>query len=83
MKLRSDLATEDVDGELIVLDKTAGKVHQLNSSASFVWICLRDGLAVEEIAHIISEECCIEREAALSDVQAVLAQFEALALLVD
>ena len=82
MKLRSDLGTEDVDGELIVLDKTAGKVHQLNSSASFVWNCLSDGLAIEDIALIISEECGIEPETALTDVRAVLAQFEALALVV-
>ena len=82
MKPRPDLAVENVDGELIVLDKEAGKVHQLNSSASFVWDCLSDGLSIDEIALMLSEACDVELEAALVDVQAALAQFEGLALVV-
>ena len=83
MKPRPDLAIENADGELIVLDKSAGKVHQLNSTASFVWDCLSDGLAVDEIALMLSEAFDVEPEAALSDVQAALAQFEGLALVVQ
>ena len=83
MKPRPDLATEIVDGELIVLDKTAGKVHQLNLTASFVWNCLGDGIAIEEIASMLSEDCDIEPETALSDVHTVLAQFRGLALVVE
>ena len=83
MKPRPDLAIENVDGELIVLDKAAGKVHQLNLSASFVWNCLSDGLAIDEIALMLSEAFDLEPETALSDVQAALAQFEGLALVVE
>ena len=83
MKPRPDLAIENVDGELIILDMTAGKVHQLNSSASFVWSCLSDGLAIDEIALMFSEACNVDPEAALSDVHAALAQFEGLALVVE
>ena len=83
MKPRPDLAIENADGELIVLDKSAGKVHQLNSTASFVWTCLSDGLAVDEIALMLSEAFDVEQEAALSDVQAALTQFEGLALVVE
>jgi hypothetical protein len=83
MKPRPDLAMENADGELIVLDKAAGKVHQLNSSASFVWDCLSDGLAIDEIALKLSEVFDVEPEIALSDVQAALAQFESLALVVE
>ena len=83
MKPRADLAIENVDGELIVLDKVAGKVHQLNSSASFVWGCLSDGLAIEEIAIMLSDACGINMEAALSDAQNALAQFESLALVIE
>ena len=80
MKPRPDLAIENADGELIVLDKAAGKVHQLNSSASFVWTGLGEGLAIEEIAHQLSEAFDIEPETALSDVRAACSQFEGLAL---
>jgi hypothetical protein len=83
MKPRPDLAMENADGELIVLDKAAGKVHQLNSSASFVWDCLSDGLAIDEIALKLSEAFDVEPKIALSDVQAALAQFEGLALVVE
>jgi hypothetical protein len=83
MKPRPDLAIENADGELIILDKAAGKVHQLNSSASFVWDCLSDGLAIDEIALMLSEAFDVEPESALSDVQAALAQFEGLALVVE
>jgi hypothetical protein len=83
VKPRPDLAIENADGELIVLDKAAGKVHQLNSSASFVWDCLSDGLAIDEIALKLSEAFDVEPEIALSDVQAALAQFESLALVVE
>ena len=83
MKPRPDLAIENADGELIVLDKASGKVHQLNSSASFVWNCLSDGLSIDEIAHMLSEKFDVAPEAALSDVEAVLAQLKDLALVVE
>ena len=83
IKPRSDLAIENADGELIVLDKAAGAVHQLNPSASFVWNCLGDGLSVDEIALMFSRAFDIDSATALSDVQAALAEFESLELLVD
>ncbi len=83
MKPRPDLAVEDVDGELIVLDKAAGKVHQLNSSASFIWTCLSDGLGIDQIVLMFSEEFDVEPATALTDVQTALAEFESLALVVE
>lgn len=81
MKPRPDLAVEKVDDELIVLDKAAGKVHQLNPSASFVWGCLKDGMNIDEIAARLVETYDVAPETALSDVQAAVARFDALALL--
>ena len=83
MKPRPDLAIENAYGELIVLDKAAGQVHQLNSSASFVWTCLSEGLAIDEIALELSEAFDIEPETALSDVRRTIEQFEELALTVE
>ena len=82
MRPRPDLAIENADGEFIILDKAAGRVHQLNSSASFVWNGLCDGLATDKIALKLSEAFDVEPEIALSDVEAILAQFEGLALVV-
>lgn len=83
MKPRSDLAVENADGELIVLDKVAGKVHQLNASASFVWNCLDNGVAVRDIAQMLSEECKVERQTALEDVEKIIAQLKDLALIIE
>ena len=49
-KPRPILAVEDSDGELIVLDKEAGGIHQLNRAASLSWQCLCEGIAADEIA---------------------------------
>lgn len=83
MKPRPDLAVENTDDELIVLDKKAGKVHQLNSSATFVWKCLDDGLVIDEIVLKLSETFDVEPEAAMSDVDAVLSQLKSLGLVVE
>ena len=80
MKPRPDLATEVADGELIILDKAAGKVHQLNSSASFIWHCIGDGLETADIALELSDAFGVERESAFLDVEEVVARFLALEL---
>ena len=83
IKPRPDLAIENVDGELIVLDKAASKVHQLNTSASFIWTCLSDGLDINETVILFSEVFDVEPAPALSDVQTTLAAFANLALVVE
>jgi hypothetical protein len=83
LKQRPDLAIEDADGELIILDKTAGKVHQLNLTASFVWNCMSEGLAIDEIARKLAEAFDIEQESALSDVRAAIVSFKDLALVIE
>ena len=83
MKPRTDLAVEDADGELIVLDKDAGKVHQLNRSAALVWQGLSEGLATDEIAVKLTNAFDVEHENAVSDVQTSITELRELGLLVD
>ena len=83
MKTRPELAVEEVDGEIIVLDKAAGRVHQLNPSASFVWRGVGDGLAIEEIGIMLSEAFDVDQAQAESDARATLAQLEDLGLVVE
>lgn len=83
MKPRTDLGVEDADGELIVLDKDAGEVHQLNQSAALVWQGLNEGLAIDEIAVRLTDAFDVEHESAVSDVQASITQLTELGLLVD
>jgi hypothetical protein len=83
LKPRTNLAIENTDGELIVLDKDAGKVHQLNKSASLVWHGLSDGLATNDIAAMLVDAFEIERESAITDVRAAVTQLRELGLLVE
>jgi hypothetical protein len=83
MRLRTDLAIEEADGELIVLDKPAGKVHQLNASASFICYCLNEGLSMEQIFDEVSRTFKIELGAAKSDVDTAVAQLIGLGLIVE
>lgn len=82
MKPRPDLAIEIVDGELVILDKAAGKVHQLNASATFVWHGISDGLGAEAIALKLSKEFDVGHGTASTDVRAAIAEFRTL-LLID
>jgi hypothetical protein len=81
MKVRSDLVVENAEGELIVLDKDGGKVHQLNQSAALIWSSLGEGLGADEIAKLLTDAFEVEHERAISDVQAAVAQFTELGLL--
>ncbi len=81
MKVRSDLVVENAEGELIVLDKDGGKVHQLNQSAALIWSSLGEGLGTDEIAKLLTDAFEVEHERAISDVQAAVAQFTELGLL--
>ena len=83
MKPRTDLAIENSDGELIVLDKDGGEVHQLNEAASLIWNGLSEGLGTDEIAVKLTSAFDVEHETAMSDVQATVAQFVELGLLED
>ena len=82
-KPRPDLAVENSDGELIVLDKDAGKVHQLNQSAALVWHGLSEGLAIDDIAARIADAFDVGLDNAVSDVQTTITQLRELGLLVD
>lgn len=83
MKPRSDLVVENADGELIVLDKDGGQVHQFNESAALIWNGLNEGLETEQISEKLASLFEVEHERALSDVLTTIEQFAELGLLVD
>ena len=34
---RSEINVREVDDETVIVDKVTGEVHQLNSTASYIW----------------------------------------------
>ena len=78
---REDLRTRQLGGEAIVLDRRQNQVHQLNSTARFVWTRLDGRMSVEGIADELIAEFGIDRETAERDLAQVLRQLAELGLL--
>src|SRR5262245_12987287 len=52
---RPDLTTCTVDGEVVIFDRAAGFVHQLNATASRIWDACDGTHSVEDIAAQLME----------------------------
>ena len=71
-----------VDGEAVLLDRAGGKVHQFNRTATFIWSRLDGRSSPQDLAAALADAFEVEPETAGRDVEALLAQFGALGLLV-
>ena len=80
---RADVLVREIDGELVILDRTRGLVHQLNDTASFVWQRCNGDRSVREIATDVAATFDVSVETAQRDVGATLEQLVELSLLVD
>src|SRR3954464_3625915 len=80
---RPDLLTCTVDGEIVILDRAAGYVHQLNATASQIWRACDGQHSVEEIAAQVTEQFESTPDAVLRDVVVALGNLERLGLLLD
>jgi hypothetical protein len=47
---RADVASVEVDGELVLYDDAAGVLHRLNGAAAALWMCLDGSSTLAEIA---------------------------------
>ena len=64
-----------------MLDRSGGRVHQLNVTASFVWSRLDGRTSPHDVAVAVAEAFDVEPETAARDVDALLEQFRTLNLL--
>jgi len=69
------LLVREVDGEVLVLDTEADRIHQLNASASFIWRQLANGASAEEIAEHLANEFDVVEHQVQRDVAEILGQF--------
>lgn len=81
-RLRPGLSVRVVDGELVILDRDAQKIHQLNSTASFVWNRLVEESDLDEVARELSRHFDVEESAALDDVRRIVEKLSELQLLI-
>ena len=75
------LVAREVDGEYILLDTVADRVHQLNPSASLIWQLCCDGATFDEIIEELAEVFSIGKDVARRDVEATIAKFMELGFL--
>ena len=78
---RDGLLVREVDGEILVLDPEADRIHQLNASASLIWRLHENGTDAARIAGALAVEFDLDEYTADADVKAALEQFRALQLI--
>ncbi len=80
---RADLNVEQIDDEVVILDRSSNEVHQLNPAASIVW----EGIAADEdidplvLSEQLGEAYGVSPDSVGSDVEILLEQFRDLGLL--
>jgi len=80
MKLREGLVVREVDGETVILDRSAGHLHTLNATATFIWQQMEANKTAIDIARVISQAFDIETEVAERDVTTVIENLKDLKL---
>lgn len=71
-----ELVEQVVEGEIVVLDKVAGLIHQLNSTAGTIWKACDGKATIDNIAAQIAEQYGIDIKLARADVVTTLQQLE-------
>ena len=65
--------TVDIDGEAVLLDQAAERLHHLNATAALVWACLDGRSTVGQIASDLGAELGVPVDTVLADTMAVIA----------
>lgn len=73
--------TRLIEGEIVILDREGGKVHQLNPVASCIWNSCDGSSSVDSIAERLVASFDVAPEKALRDVEALLQELQGLGLL--
>jgi Coenzyme PQQ synthesis protein D (PqqD) len=74
------LMVREVDGELLLLDTSSNRIHQLNRTASFIWQHCDDVGSEAELAAELAVEFDVEEGQALNDVTKTLHTLRSLEL---
>ena len=73
--------TVEIDGEAVLLDQSAERLHHLNVTATLVWACLDGRATVGQIASDLSAELGVPFATVLADTVGVICQLGAEGLL--
>jgi hypothetical protein len=71
---RPELGVRVLDGETVVLDRRAERIHQLNETASYIWERCDGSRTVSEIASELAGAFDVDPATAETDVAVVVRQ---------
>jgi hypothetical protein len=80
---RADLGVRVVDDETLVLDRAGGCIHQLNTTASFIWQRCDGQRTIHEIADDLARAFDVDADTARDAVTTSVRRFTELGLLQD
>jgi hypothetical protein len=75
------IMVREIDGQLVVLDTEANKLHQLNVTAGFIWRLCETGASIDTIAARLAESFDVAEPTARQDVLQTLATLRDLNLI--
>ena len=81
-KKRENLVVQAVDNEVLILDLESNQIHQLNSSAGFLWNVYNDASTLERLQSIYAAHYDVASATAEADVRNVLDQLLSIGLLI-
>jgi hypothetical protein len=80
---RDNLTVQSVDDETLILDIDGNQIHQLNSTASFIWESCANTISIEQLTELIVERYGVEAATAKTDVEGVIRQLSAMGLIIS
>lgn len=80
-KRRADLNYRTIDGATLILNREAGRLHQLNPTASFIWDCCDGNSNLAEIVDRLAGAYEVDSNTARRDVEEVLSSLQSSKLL--
>ena len=77
----ANLTLQSVDDEMLILDITQDKIHQLNPTACFIWSKCDGNHSEAELANFLVEQYDVNIETAADDISKVLKELRSLVLI--
>jgi hypothetical protein len=71
-RVKQGLFAQLVDGDLLILNRERGEIHQLNPVAGFIWDKLDGQNTLEQLVMAITEKYDVEHDTAKRDLESLL-----------
>ncbi len=75
------LAWREIEGEVVIISPEDSVVHELNETASFIWMQVNSSRSPAEIADLLAAEYDVAAEVARADTEELISHLEAKRLL--